>query len=158
MTDIRIFVDHGFAYLDAAARIWAEATAERDGDNEVAPLELSRPVIQRVLDQRGGFLLVANVGGAAAGFAALAQVEVGLAELHYLGVAPRFAGAGVGKALLGALPTELKRRGFPEATLKVYVDNLRAVRLYEMSGWRRRGSPSAHPRSGRPEQEYRLKL
>jgi hypothetical protein len=37
--------------VDDAARIWAEATAARDGDDEVAGLRHSRPVIQGVLDR-----------------------------------------------------------------------------------------------------------
>lgn len=158
MTDIRSFIDAGFSRLDAAARIWAEATAARDGNDAIAPLELSRPVIQGVLDQPGSFLVIAEIGAVAAGFAAAAPVGTSVAELHYLGVAPRFAGAGVGKVLLGALAAELTSRGFTEATLKVYADNLRAVRLYETTGWRLNGASTVHPRSGRKEQRYRLKL
>lgn len=158
MLDIRTFVDVGLTHLGAAAQIWAEATAARDGDPDVAPLELSRPVIQHVLGEPGGFLLIAERDGVVVGFAAVAPTGAGVAELHYLGVGPRFAGAGVGKTLLGALPGELTLSGFTEAALKVYVDNFRAVRLYETAGWRPRGAPSVHPRSGRLEQEYRLKL
>lgn len=158
MPDIRTFVDVGLTHLDTAAQIWAEATAARDGNDDVAPLELSRPVIQHLLDLSGSFLLVAEVSGTVAGFATAAPAGAGVAGLHYLAVGPRFAGAGVGKTLLGALPGELTLRGFTEAALKVYVDNFRAVRLYETAGWRPRGAPSVHPRSGRLEQEYRLKL
>lgn len=158
MADIRIFVDTSFAHLDAAAQIWAEATAARDDDDDIAPLELSLPVIRSALDRAGSFLLVAEADGTVAGFAAVAPVDAGLAELRYLGVAPRLTGAGIGKALLGALPAQLRSRGFSEATLKVYVDNSRAVRLYETSTWSPHATPSVHPRSGRLEQEYRLKL
>jgi hypothetical protein len=37
--------------IDDAARIWAEATAARDGQDEVPGLGISRPVIQGVLDR-----------------------------------------------------------------------------------------------------------
>jgi hypothetical protein len=35
---------------DAVARLWAETTAARDGNAEVAPLDTCRPLIDAVLD------------------------------------------------------------------------------------------------------------
>ncbi|GLS30149.1 Acetyltransferase (GNAT) family protein [Mesorhizobium albiziae] len=155
-------IDGTKTHLDAAAQIWAEATSARDGDDDVAQLDLSRPVMARVLESSArAFLLVAvDSKGTATGFAAIAPVpgEVESAELHYVGVNPRAWGGGVGKDLMAAIPNVLKERGFSTAKLSVYSDNPRAVILYEKMGWRRHGAPTPHARSGRLEQEYRLSL
>jgi hypothetical protein len=60
------------ADVDAAAQIWAEATAARDGDKEVAELRFSRSVIQEVLDRspRSVQLVDRAADGTATGFAA----------------------------------------------------------------------------------------
>jgi ribosomal protein S18 acetylase RimI-like enzyme len=154
-------IDGTKTYLDAAAQIWAEATSARDGD-DVAPLDLSRPVIARVLGSATrAFLLVAvDSKGTATGFAAIAPVpgEGESAELHYIGVSPRARGSGVARDLMAAIPNVLKDRGFSTAKLSVYSDNARAVTLYEKMGWRRYGIPTPHARSGRLEQQYRLSL
>ena len=152
----------GSRLVDDAARIWAEATAARDGHAEVAGLELSRPVIQGVLDgSPRALLLIASLGGVAAGFAAvepLAGTSESAAELRYLGVHPRMWGQGVGEALLSDLPGRLREAGFGRVVLSVYVDNGRAIALYGRLGWRAGGAPTANPRSGRLEQRYELSL
>jgi ribosomal protein S18 acetylase RimI-like enzyme len=53
---------------------------------------------------------------------------------------------------------ELAAEGFTDAQLMVYVSNDRAVDLYQRLGWRPEGSPTPHPRTGKPEQRYRLAL
>ncbi|WP_170210202.1 GNAT family N-acetyltransferase [Saccharopolyspora antimicrobica] len=151
-------IDGSRTHVDDAARIWAEATAARDRDPEVASLESARPIIQGVLDRSPrSLLLVAVAGEEALGFAAVEPVG-STAEVSYVGVRPSAWGAGVGTALLRSLPSELTARGFTDAQLKVYVDNHRAIRLYEARGWRASGPPSPHPRTGKPEQPYRLPL
>lgn len=59
--------------IDEAARIWAEATAARDGHAQVPALDVSRPVIQGVLDRssRAILLIARSADGTAAGFAAI---------------------------------------------------------------------------------------
>jgi ribosomal protein S18 acetylase RimI-like enzyme len=153
-------------HLDGAAQVWAEATAARDGDPEVAPLEVSRPVIAAVLGRPGALLVVA-VGerGQVAGFAVAAplaaqeqRVQAKSAEVHYLGVRPGLWGAGLARRLLRFLCAQLAEGGYRDAQLLVYSGNTRAVRLYEQLGWRPQGLPAPHPRTGKPEQRYRLRL
>lgn len=149
-------------YVDEAARIWAEATAARDGDDQVAGLELSRPLIAAVLDSspRSGLLVARDEQGAPVGFAAIEPVggkdDAEIADLRYLGVRPSAWGGGVARALLEAIPGWLRDAGFRRAWLDVYLDNDRAVRLYERHGWVQAGEPAPHPRSGRLERRYEL--
>ncbi|MEV8516602.1 GNAT family N-acetyltransferase [Dactylosporangium sp. NPDC051484] len=148
--------------VDAAARIWAETTAARDGDEDVAPLELARPLIQAVLDSSPrSMLLVADEDGQTIGFAAMqpwgrAREDAAIAEVRYVGVSPRVWGTGAGRQLMAAVRDALAKAGYEQAVLTVYIDNTRAVRLYEGLGWRVQGAPAPHPRSGRLEQQYVL--
>jgi hypothetical protein len=79
-------------FVDDAAQFWAEATAKRDHDPEVAPLALARPVIEAVLgSSRRSRLLVAldsieQVVGLAASEPSAGDSAV--ADLRYLGVLP----------------------------------------------------------------------
>jgi ribosomal protein S18 acetylase RimI-like enzyme len=149
--------------IDDAAQIWAEATAARDGADDVAGLSLSRPLIEAVLDSSpASFVLIARSGdGGAAGFAAVAPVAGAgktLAEVRYFGVRPGLWGRGVAELLLTELRSRLASAGFSGAQLLVYTDNSRAVTLYERLGWQTRGEPAPHPRTGKPEQRYEIQL
>jgi ribosomal protein S18 acetylase RimI-like enzyme len=154
------------SHLDGAARVWAEATAARDGETGVAPLEISRPVIAAVLDQPGAVLVVAlDQHEQVAAFAVAAPrpaAEPGpparTAEVHYVGVRPRLWRTGLGRDVLRALCTELAAAGFRDAQLLVYVDNTRAAQLYQRLGWQPYGPWTPHPRTGKPEQRYRLRF
>ncbi|RLK22561.1 acetyltransferase (GNAT) family protein [Micromonospora sp. M71_S20] len=159
MSDVRVRPTSDERHIDEAARIWAAATAARDGDTEIAPLRLARPLIEAVVGSTPrSFLLVALDADRVVGFAAVEPVptDESTAEIRYLGVAPDSWGRGVGRHLLRAAPTHLAGAGFVGAELGVYLDNPRAVRLYESAGWLPRGEAAPHPGSGRPEQRYRL--
>jgi ribosomal protein S18 acetylase RimI-like enzyme len=149
--------------VTAAAQIWAEATATREGDDEVPGLDVARPVIQDVLDRSPrSFLLIArSADGAATGFAAvepLPGADGAGAQVSYLGVRPQMWGQGVAGRLLQELLVRLKAAGFTHAELSVYVDNVRATALYERLGGQARGAPTPHPRTQKPEQRYELRL
>jgi 2-oxoisovalerate dehydrogenase E1 component alpha subunit len=60
-------------FVDDAAQIWAEATAKRDNDPEIAPLALSRPVIDAVLSSsvRSRLLVAVDTTGHVVGFTAV---------------------------------------------------------------------------------------
>ncbi|MEU9510812.1 GNAT family N-acetyltransferase [Micromonospora sp. NPDC048170] len=160
MTVVHVRVANHGQHLDEAATVWAETTAARDGEAEIAPLELARPVIQAVVDSSPrSFLLVAlDADDRVVGFAAVEPVsrDESTAEVRYLGVRPTSWRRGVGRQLLLALPTCLAAAGFARGELAVYTDNHRAIRLYEGRGWVSYGEPTPHPRSGRQEQRYRL--
>jgi ribosomal protein S18 acetylase RimI-like enzyme len=148
--------------IDDAAQIWAEATAARDGHDEVAGLDVSRPVIQGVLDRSSrALLLIARSADGTAGFAAvepLAGSGDAVAQVSYVGVRPQQWGQGVGETLLLEMRRHLKAAGYARVELSVYLDNRRATALYERLGWRPRGRPAAHPGTGKPEQRYELRL
>src|ERR1700722_13223304 len=143
--------------IDAAAQIWAEATAARDGAAEVADLADSRPIIQGVLDRSPAsiLLLARSAHGMPMAFAAVEPISARIAELTYFGVSPHLFGLGAGKELLTDLHRRLVAHGYDRAELSVYTDNLRATRLYEGLGWQPYGEPTPHGRTGKPEQRYR---
>jgi ribosomal protein S18 acetylase RimI-like enzyme len=155
--------------IDEAAGIWAEATAVRDGDAEVPPLDLARPVIQGVLDRSSrSFLLIAlSADGTAGGFAAIEPVpgapgapggDEATAQISYIGVCPRLWGQHIAETLLLETCRRLSDAGYASVELSVYVDNHRAAALYERLGWCAVGEPTAHPSTGKPEQRYSLRL
>jgi ribosomal protein S18 acetylase RimI-like enzyme len=149
--------------VDDAAQIWAEATAARDGADDVPGLDISRPVIQGVLDRsRRALLLVARAAGDIAGGFAVTEpldgVSTTRAEVRYLGVRPDMWGQGIGEQLLRELRSGLAATGFTHAELSVYADNTRAIALYERLGWHALGAPVPHPRTGKAEQRYEPRL
>lgn len=169
--------------VDDAAQIWAEATAARDGDHEVADLSVSRPIIEAVLGlSPEAFVLIARADdGNAVGFAAVQPVRAQhtaakpagdtaaepvtgagaagrRAELAYFGIRPSSWGSRVGERLLRELRIRLQAAGYRRAQLLVYTDNVRAITLYQRLGWQPRGEPGPHPRTGEPEQRYELEL
>lgn len=157
---MRITETRAAADIDAAAQIWAEATAARDGEDEVADLADSRPIIEGVLDRSPGsmLLLARSAHGMPMAFAAVEPISDRIAELSYFGVSPHLFGLGAGKELLTDLHRRLAAYGYDRAELSVYTENLRAIRLYEGLGWQPRGEPAPHRRTGKPEQRYRLSL
>jgi ribosomal protein S18 acetylase RimI-like enzyme len=155
------------SHLNGAAQVWAEATAARDGDPDVAPLEFSRPIIARVFGQPRAVLVIAlddddQVVAFAVAEPLLADAEprrpATSAEVQCVGVHPKLWGTGLGRQVIQYLCAELAADGFLNAQLLVYADNSRAVRLYQQLGWRPQGTPAPHPRTGKPEQCYHLTL
>jgi len=158
----------GSRELEEAAQIWAEATAFRDGESEIAGLSDSLPIIEAVLDRsQKAFVLLARADtGDAAGFAAVEPITaesttepIGTrAEVAYFGVRPSMWGRGVGRLLLRQVQSRLTSAGYTHAELSVYAANVRAVTLYERLGWQPVGEPTRHRRTGKLEQRYELVL
>ena len=83
------------SHIDGAAQVWAEATAFRDADPDVAPLEDSRPIIAGVAARPRSVLIVAlDDEDQVTAFAVAAPARegtddlVGAAEVEYVGVRP----------------------------------------------------------------------
>ena len=163
MGPVNVILDRDEASVVAAAQVWAEATAARDGDPDVAPLALSRPLIAKVVGSSARSLLAVarDAEGLVLGFAAvepLADPDGRRASVRYLGVRPEFWGQGIAGSLLEALRRSLPDQGFTSAELCVYTDNDRAVRTYRRHGWEAQPQIRPHPSSGRREQRYKLTL
>lgn len=160
MSAFEIVVARGDEYLDDAALIWAQATAARDGDHEIAPVEIARPLIASALnDSPESLLLIARGEGESLGFAASAPVGASharRAELRYFAVRPDAWGSGVAQELLRALTAHLSGLGYVEAELWVNQDNPRAADLYRRAGWQRAPEVRVNPRSGRVMERYVL--
>lgn len=156
---MRVTLTRAADQVDAAALIWAETTAARDGEATVPTLDEARPVIQAVIDSspRSFLLTATDSDDTALGFAAVEPTQQpAAAELRYLGVHPRSWGNGVAQLLLKELAQRANDLEFQTVQLSVYADNVRAVALYERLGWKPDGEPTPHPRSGRLEQRYIL--
>ncbi len=160
MSGVRVLSDISAERIDAAARIWADATAARDDSPTVAPLDLARPVITAVIESSPGAILLTALerGDVPLGFVVSAPSGHERAELHYLGVSPGAWGRGIGTILLTAFARHLRAAGFALGELWVYRNNYPAVMLYETLGWRFDGPTRVHPRSGRTEVHYTLDL
>lgn len=148
-------------FLDDAARLWAAATAARDGDRDLAPLSRSRPLIEQVLAADGSMILLLDADTGELQAFATAQPtrdEEANALVGYFAVHPRAWGRGLGRRLAAELPGRLRELGFERAWLLVYPDNAPAVALYERNGWRPTGETHVNPRSGRVMMRYELAL
>jgi GNAT superfamily N-acetyltransferase len=146
--------------IDGAARVWARATAKRDGKAEIPPVEAAKAVLLDSLGSERATLIVAVDEGAVLGFAtAEPTASRRVAEVRYVGVDPDRWGSGVGGLVLARMAEELPAAGFHAAQLRVYAGNTPARRLYERMGWRPgEHEPTLHPRTQKPEVRYHLSL
>ena len=138
-----------------AARIWAAATAFRDGDPAPATADEALPIIDGALTGPGAALLLAERDGCVVGFALLTCHEQTV-QVQYLGVDPAAWGSGVGAALLTAVASHAARAGARRLELWVYEDNDRAVSLYLRAGWNPTDEARQHRISQRRERRYIL--
>ena len=91
-----------------------------------------------------GDVLVAEVDGRVAGYAALRQwsripSHAHVLEINGLAVDPGHQGQGLGRALVAACVAQARRRGARKLTLRVLGGNHRARRLYESCGFQVEG-------------------
>jgi ribosomal protein S18 acetylase RimI-like enzyme len=80
------------------------------------------------------------------------------AYLGLLAVDPDDQGKGLGAEVLATLIDDVRTAGLSQAVLHVRVDNTRAVRMYEQSGWVARSEPFPHQSDGRLFQTFVLDL
>jgi ribosomal protein S18 acetylase RimI-like enzyme len=97
---------------------------------------------QRLLNQPGSFVLVAEQTERAIGYA-LVTIQEGsdtwlgpdrVAELETLSVLPDVRGAGIGSALMQAVYEELQQVGISEILVEVIASNQEALHFYQRHG------------------------
>jgi ribosomal protein S18 acetylase RimI-like enzyme len=97
---------------------------------------------QRLLNQPGPFVLIAEQAARVVGYALVAMQEGSdtwqtpdqVAELETLSVLPDVRGAGIGSALVHAVFEELGQAGISDITVEVIASNQDALRFYQRHG------------------------
>lgn len=129
-----IITDGSPEALLEAARIWARATARRDGLSEPVPAERKLPGLRAALAAPRASLHIATRDRLPVGFLVLVPSDPSL-ELRYLGVAPCAWGEGVAARLLAHAARVAEAGGFDTAELWVLAENERAIAVYTRAGW-----------------------
>jgi putative acetyltransferase len=84
-----------------------------------------------------GRLLLARVGGEAAGCVGLRSLESGICEMKRLWVEPGFGGRGLGRALAEAIIEAAREIGYVKMRLDTFPDRMPAAQhLYQSLGFR----------------------
>lgn len=144
---------HGTDAVKESAAIWARAKACRDQDPEPATVEETVPGIRRRLIIDGAKLLLAWQDNHPVGFALFAPRTQTL-EVFYLAVDPDMWGRGVGSHLLLSAEDHAREMGRETLELWVIDDNVRAIRVYERSGWVGTEEMKRDTSSGRLERRF----
>ena len=142
----------------SAAKLWADATARRDGRDVPEPWETKLAGIHARLAAPGAVLFVAADPQGPAGFAVAAPADASRAELSYLAVDPRAWGHGWAAALLTEVERWAAAVGVAELTLWVLDDNTRAHDVYARAGWASTDERQHAQPSGRLERRLTLTL
>jgi ribosomal protein S18 acetylase RimI-like enzyme len=91
---------------------------------------------RRFLASPSADLLVAERDGMCAGYAlVLFRESAGVARLYSIGVAPQFAGRGIGATLLAAAENAALERNCRALRLEVHEENPKAIAVYRGSGY-----------------------
>ena len=120
------------------------------GGGEQLGQEVRDEVVPGLAATPGAFSLIARLDGKAVGLANCFTgfstfIAKPLINVHDMTVLANHRGRGIGKALLGAVEAEARRRGACKITLEVLSGNERAKALYAASGYR---DYQLDPRSG----------
>lgn len=98
---------------------------------------ISERSFRKLLARETAVTLIAEREGEIAGYAMLLfRRGTALARLYSIGVAPEFAGSGIGRRLLDAAERETFSRGRMLLRLEVHERNMRAIDMYRRAGYR----------------------
>ncbi|WP_144763204.1 N-acetyltransferase [Curtobacterium sp. 9128] len=149
------------ADVAACIDLWTSAVAARDGVS--ASTAVRARAAEKFRTPRVALVLLPGSpdGAALDGFALLTAPGTGrstdpadAAYLSLLAVRPDLQARGVGRALLTAAVAAATAAGHPAVALHVLVDNARAVRLYEASGFGATDVAFPHALTGTPTRTY----
>lgn len=140
-----------------AARIWAAATARRDGLPQPVDTERKLVGIRTTLAIEGATLHLARGQSAFTGFALLVPQGSTL-EIRYLAVSPRAWGHRVAACLLDHLSAYARAAGFGAFELWMLEENHRAIHVYERAGWLQTGARKSQVDTRRIERRLGLRL
>lgn len=146
----------GIALRDVRPDADLEALFDLDGRCFEPGIAYSRAQIRRFLRFATARGLVAESGGALAGFALGYLAPRRVARVLTLDVDPSFRRRGVGKTLLSGLLDRLAADGATETRLEVDVANAGAIAFYEGLGFRRLRRLEDYYAEGRPAFEMAL--
>lgn len=120
---------------------------------------LSRKSFRNFLTSRLSILMVAEEGGALAGYVhVLFRPNSRAARLYSIGVTARLAGRGIGIALLKAGEWAARKRRAALMRLEVQPANRAAIARYEKSGYRRTGLRRGYYNDGSDALRYEKTL
>jgi putative acetyltransferase len=115
--------------LLVAVRRWSESLYPPESRHGLDLDAYARPEVT---------LFVAREGGVALGCGAYVLQDDGSAEVKSMFVVPEARGRGIGRAILDAIEAGLRRR-VTTLRLETGIKQDAAIRLYESTGFRRRG-------------------
>ena len=78
----------------------------------------------------GGMFFMARIGSQAAGCGAFRPLDQATVEIKRMFTSPQFRGRGIARAVLQALETEARRRGYTRSVLETGVRQPEAIALY----------------------------
>lgn len=114
-----------------------------------------RPVFLEALDECADLFLIAQVGGAIAGYS-ITCIGRDAAELISIAVMPEARRHGTGAALMEWTLRVLRRRRIAAWRLMVGINNVTAIRFYRGLGFRR--VRTVHDYYGRGRHAWRMEL
>jgi putative acetyltransferase len=99
------------------------------------PGEAIGGVEPRAFRDAGGYFLIARCDTEVAGCGAFRPVDSRTVEIKRMFVEARFRRMGIARAVLQALETEARRRGYARSILETGVRQPEAIALYRASGY-----------------------
>jgi len=107
--------------------------------SDLYPAESNHLLSVEALQQPNATFLLAQINGKVAGCGAFVNHQGKYAEIKRMFVLPDFRGKGIGWRILNDLETSALANGLKVSRLETGVSQPDALKLYERSGYRRRG-------------------